>query len=442
MSVNRPALSKVYKLGLQNDLPWLLLFSLMLFVPTTYKFLKAVLLSVCLIQCILSIANKKLIPSIHPTVITWLILMLANGLYFVIRGGFNDAPGAMRVLTVVALWPTLFVFLSHLLAHTETLARSLKVCVYSTIAVTVYAIYFLLYESGFIPASLYFAIDMGQASSIQPTSIEFTLHSFASLLFLVPCLLAGVFVWKGYFSKRFIRTSWLALFLGAICVVLSGRRALQLVTALAPFVFLFFWLLLPPLERKKSSRSLFRISLISGFSALVFVMLLITFNFSVVDSMIARFSEGFQFRVDTSAAVRVRQLFDLSMGWKEAPLLGHGWGSVAKGLIRDVQMPWAYELFYSAALFQLGLLGFLIYAAGIGWIYFTGSRIIREGGIYGAIMLPLLTGMTCFLIANGTNPYLAKFDCMWVVFFPVACINSWLLQKRNHIVLTNSIEEP
>lgn len=431
MSVFRPATFRTFNINFFHDLPWLMLLFLMLLVPTTYKYLKAGILSLCLTQCIFMIAlekNRSL--KIHPSVINWLILMLANGLFFVLRGGFNDAPGALRVLTVVALWPMVFVFLSQLLVGREVLEKSVKVCTYVTIAIALYAIYFLLYEAGIIPQSLYVAIDMGQASSIERNWVEFTLNSLASLLFLVPFLIAGIFVWKDYFSKKFLRIAWFGVILGTFCVLLSGRRALQLVTGLAPFIFLLFWFLLPKWERRKSAPALIKISLIACCSTIVFMLFLFATDFSVVEILISRFSDGFRFTADSSAIARMRQFLDLTRGWMEAPFFGHGWGSVAKGLIRDPEMPWAYELFYSAALFQLGLVGFLIYAAGIGWIYVTGCRIIRQGALHGAIMLPLLTGMTCFLIANSTNPYLGKFDCMWVIFLPVACINSWLLQKR------------
>jgi len=40
-----------------------------------------------------------------------------------------------------------------------------------------------------------------------------------------------------------------------------------------------------------------------------------------------------------------------------------------------------------------------------------------------------LTGFMSFMIANATNPYLAKFDYMWVFFIPVAIMNSNLLCK-------------
>jgi hypothetical protein len=36
-----------------------------------------------------------------------------------------------------------------------------------------------------------------------------------------------------------------------------------------------------------------------------------------------------------------------------------------------------------------------------------------------------------YLIGNATNPYLEKFDYIWVIFLPVALINFWLLGKNS-----------
>lgn len=54
--------------------------------------------------------------------------------------------------------------------------------------------------------------------------------------------------------------------------------------------------------------------------------------------------------------------------------------------------------------------------------------MIRSSVEYGRLMLPLLVGLTCFLIANATNPYLLKFDYMWVIFLPLAIINRFLIE--------------
>jgi O-antigen ligase len=84
---------------------------------------------------------------------------------------------------------------------------------------------------------------------------------------------------------------------------------------------------------------------------------------------------------------------------------------------------------YLDLLFQTGLFGFMAYVAGVVWIYWKGTTIIKEGGALGQVMLPALVGMSCFLIASMTNPYLTKFDGLWAIFLPVALINFWLVRR-------------
>ena len=111
-----------------------------------------------------------------------------------------------------------------------------------------------------------------------------------------------------------------------------------------------------------------------------------------------------------------------------SPILGAGHGAPAFGSIRSEERPWLYELYYLALLYQTGLVGFTAYAAGIFWIYWMGVRVIRAGGQLSALMVACLVGMSSFLIANATNPYLAGLDGMWAIFLPLALINFWLLR--------------
>jgi hypothetical protein len=141
---------------------------------------------------------------------------------------------------------------------------------------------------------------------------------------------------------------------------------------------------------------------------------------------------GFDFSptaLEYGAIERNVQFHALLAGWMDSPLLGAGLGAPAYGSIRSQLTPWNYELSYMALLYQIGLFGVAAYSAGIFWIYWTGVRVIRSGGHAAALMIPCLVGMTSVLIANATNPYLARYDGMYPIFFPVALINYWL-QRR------------
>ena len=95
-----------------------------------------------------------------------------------------------------------------------------------------------------------------------------------------------------------------------------------------------------------------------------------------------------------------------------------------------------------ALLYQTGLLGFTAYAAGVGWIYWMGLRVIREGGYLSALMVACLTGMTSVLIADATNPYLDNFDGMWAVFFPLAVINLCFKTQSSQLYISARLGNP
>jgi hypothetical protein len=140
------------------------------------------------------------------------------------------------------------------------------------------------------------------------------------------------------------------------------------------------------------------------------------------------FLRGFDFSREASAIPRRDQLFALLRGWADAPLLGAGHGASAPGVVRAREMPWAYELSYVALLFQTGLLGFVAYASAVGWLMWMLVKVIRVGDELSLLALPVTVGMVCFLIANATNPYLAKFDYLWILFVPIGVVNYWLLR--------------
>jgi hypothetical protein len=131
-----------------------------------------------------------------------------------------------------------------------------------------------------------------------------------------------------------------------------------------------------------------------------------------------------------SATARSNQLVALMTEWGNAPLLGAGHGASAAGSVRSVEMPWAYELSYAALLFHTGLVGFVAYSSAVVWIYAEGVGVIVDGGPRASYMLAVLVGLTCFLVGNATNPYLEKYDLMWVIFLPIALINHRRLERE------------
>jgi hypothetical protein len=163
----------------------------------------------------------------------------------------------------------------------------------------------------------------------------------------------------------------------------------------------------------------------------IFIYFLINqiYEISIV-TVIEDIKQGFQFSTDSSALLRSEQFYALLNGWSQNPLFGAGHGASAPGSIRSVEQPWAYELSYVAYFFHTGILGSFIFFGQLGWIYFMSFKIIKSESVLKFYIFPVIVGTTCFLIANATNPYLAKYDFMWVLFLPLAIINIWLITGR------------
>jgi O-antigen ligase len=307
-----------------------------------------------------------------------------------------------------------------------------KTIVVATLCIAVQGGVYFLTQAGVLPENRYadlLSFDWeSQGIGFHEGYVGMQYPGLNSLPFLIPFLFASLLTRSPGDKSGPVSRTWLriSLFSGLAMVLASGRRALLLVTFMAPLITFFFLRFHPSQTWRLSIRAFFRAVAFLAVSSVI-VLLLIDIIYEVnLSSLFDRVSEGFDFRAttfDEGAGARHEQYLALIRGWFENPLLGAGHGASAYGSIRSETMPWAYELSYVALLFQVGLLGFLAYVAGVVWIYWVGIRMIGEGGALAHMMIPGLVGMTCFLVATATNPYLARFDGLWVLFLPLAVIN-------------------
>jgi hypothetical protein len=414
--------------------PGYLLFFIMLFVPNTYQPIKAIIgMLVLEIIAIDALMHGRLV--LHRTILLWTLFMVAVGSAFIFHGFLNDAPGALRMSTIYVLWPLIFTVLVAGVANEKRLRGLLVVLILATIAISLYALSFILYAAGWLPQYLYIPLDQGQSIGFYMGYIEFVFHSVSSLLFTVPFIIAALMTWPKERSMPVSRTwLWIAFIFGTLIVLFSARRVLIGVVALSPLLTLCIQQFFPSsMKWIKNALGVRSILYACIFFASMLISLHLTYEYSL-RALLDTFAVGWDFTGEQSAIDRRDQFFPLLGGWSESPLFGSGHGASAAGSIRSDEMPWAYELSYLALLFHTGMVGFIAYASGIVWIFWKGLRIIRLGNHYSLYMLPLLVGFSCFLLGNASNPYLEKFDYMWVIFLPVAFINFWLLERRREAV--------
>lgn len=411
-------------------LPGLLLFFMMIFVPTKYQMAKAILLGITLVFIFGNILINKGKIRLHRTILLWMLFYIILGLFWILLGVINNTPGALRVSTIYVLWPLIFTVLISGVSTEKMRSKIIRVLITSLVIIGFYDLSYILYAYGWLPKFLYIPIDQGQVVGFYSGFVEFRLYNISSLLFLVPFCIAALVVWTDNsnmpISRKWI---WISFMLGMLLVFLSGRRALLGVVAISPFITLIFKYFLPrknsKLNRKKLIRTFVGIILIL-FGLYIYLYFFYGFNLQALTKM---FLEGFNFQYSGGAIARKTQFFALLEGWSKYPLFGAGHGA-GVSYLRSTKQPWAYELFYLALLYQTGLIGFLAYSSGIIWMFWKGIRMIRSGHLLGIQILPVLVGTACFLIGNATNPYLGKFDYMWVIFLPLAFINLWLLKGK------------
>lgn len=403
------------------------LFFAMLFVPTTYRALKGTLLAL-LLGGILSSALIRGRLLLDRRIALAALAYAATGVLYVLLGYFNDAPGALGMFNVYVTWPLVYTVLVAGTATPGVLRGLVRVVVWASVAVSIYSIVYVLWEAGYWPGALYYAFDQGQAIGFHGAYVEFNLFSTSTLLFTMPFLAGALFVFPAHDAPVRRSTLWGALALNLITVLLTGRRALFVLVPLAPALALIYRSWLTP-ARKRDTRRLLQRGAV-GAAALLIVLATAITSVGGIDpsGFVEMVGTGFQFNSDPVAMSRRDQFNALIDGWHEAPLFGTGHGMPAR-VIRSDETPWSYELSYVALLYHTGVVGTVIYGAGIAWIAWLSYGIARRGWPGAAALVATLVGTSSFLVANATNPYLEKYDYLWVIFLPIAFVNRYLVER-------------
>lgn len=394
--------------------------------PVTHNALKVALLVPLLAAALVGIGARGGRVALHPSVLLWFAYYVAVGAFFVTRGFVSDAPGAPYVAAIYVAFPLLYLVLVQACHELRLLRALAAAAVCGGMLTCAYMLYYALWALGVVPSALFVRLDETQNIGIHEGWIQMRLYSISGLVFLVPYVLASLVV-QGDDATAAVRRRWLwlALVLGLAGTLLAGRKALLLNVALTPVVILGLRALLPAASRRRTRALVRRMGVaLAALLAGVAVYLPATgrFDWAVFGRMIA---SGFDPRVQGTGE-RLRQLLGLLAGWAEHPLLGTGWGHGTRAVIRSSR-PWEYELQYVLLLFSTGVVGWLLYAAGVAWVFVAGARVVRGGGPHALLMLPALAGLVSILLAHASNPYLVAGGNMWMVFLPVALINSRLL---------------
>lgn len=404
----------------------LLFFWLMLVIPATYQVERGVLLGVLLLASFVYVVQSNNF-RLHKEVIMWCGVCTTASVLFITIGFYHGAPGALRVGPVYVVWPLIFLFFIGILNRPEQLFPFLKVLVLAEMCAAIIGILFVAEAYGFLNSGISTLLGNERASiGMSYGSVGYSLPNLVTVIYSLPFLLGYLVLPRKntHFNGVWHLFAWLGFFLAVIVLLIAGRRSFWVIAAVAPFVVIAF---------AKLGKVCVDIKKTIGISIAFFVVAIIALNiFDIsIKNILADFVSGFDFS-DTqnlSASYRKEQFFVLIDGWKENPIFGAGLGSSA-AVIRSDEMPWSYELSYFALLFQTGIFGIFVYGSAVVWIFVRAINVIRKQPKSAEILIPLLSGLICFLLANATNPYLQKFDYLWTIFLPLGVLNAHLLKEQ------------
>jgi len=401
-------------------------FFLMLIIPTTFQIERGIVLALLVTGgTLFYVLGKRFL--LHFMVATWGFITVLTSLFHAFNGVVLSAPGAISVMTVFVVWPILFIFFIGMIGRFSVYLKLMKIIIFGAIISSLMGL--LMIADALLGLGLglvTFFRSQGAIIGLYDGEIEYQLWNITTIVYTFPFLVATLLLPDQ--ASAFPR-SWRVLILIALglcfcSLLIAGRRAFWIVALISPLVA-FALARMSGIQTRMVSFSI---------KALVIVILLLmtTLPFLELDFtvMVNTFLTGFDPTGQSeSSYLRIQQFFRLMRGWAEHPLIGSGLGATLNDFKRSDTQPWSYELTYVALLFQTGLVGVLIYGSAIFWIFHKGIYLMRTVPGAAAYLLPTLSALFCFLLANGTNPYIFQFDYLWAIFLPVGIIN--LLMIRN-----------
>ena len=406
-------------------------FFLMLVVPTSFTVARLPLLVLICLGVLAKLTLTKRFRLSSEVAFIWFINIISS-LFFSLWGLVHDAPGAVVVLSVFVVWPTMYLIFMGVVDDEKIFQSFLRVICVGILCSACMGL--LVVASAFLGSSWlieFLKNYMDAEVGLYDGFVEFTLPNIATLIYGAPFLM-GLIVLRDrsvFLNKRGAFFIYVILALALITMLVSGRRALLVTSALSPLFLFVFSIFLP---------GRFRIGAFF-FRGAVLTMILLTpaviyfgINFN---ALFQNFLLGFDFTgslsSDGSASVRLEQFFALLNGWAEKPLLGGGLGSFVAESERSSEQRWAYELSYVALLFHVGLVGVAVYFGSIIWVFVRSIMVMRDYPKSASYLIPVLIGFLGIIVANGTNPYFGKFDYLWTLFLPVAILNFYLTRHNN-----------
>ena len=425
----------------------------MIVVPQGHQLIKYLLLGIFIIQTTFMVIKQDSL-NIHKNIFILFLFYAIIGLSFGSFGYIQGNPGAFAImkLTVVYLLFSLFFVIN--INNIKIFKKINSLIIFSSIFLSLYIFITILNANGVWPDWLYYNISGEKASQgvaenslRQRGRIDIGFSSLPSFLFLQPYLFTLIIVEK----RRKKSILWIAFIVSTIIMLFGGSRILILSSLLFPILIIIY---LKFFSDNNNLSSVNFKKLFFIFVSILVIATLILLPFGLrVDAYIYDMVRGFMpyeltniidggktqsaFKdLEIIPNRRITQLGVILTNLWEKPFFGYGSGSVAffnngELYLRNIAEPWKYELTYLQFLHHWGIVGFGIYLLGIILTFKKLLNIFNLNSLYSPYALAILFGSSGFLIGSSINPYITRFDSLFVIFLPIAMVNIWSISKDN-----------
>uniref|UniRef100_UPI0011AFD2F6 O-antigen ligase family protein n=1 Tax=Vibrio jasicida TaxID=766224 RepID=UPI0011AFD2F6 len=339
-----------------------------------------------------------------------------------LHGLFRGYEASYSLLNYVFLTPVICYLISCTINNErfEFFNKSILFSLYLAVVVSfIYAahIFGLIKIPDFILSAGFFG-----GVKISSDVLEMRMSNQSALIFLIPYAMVLISFYTGRERKKIL----LLVFLSLLIVVLSGRRALQIITIFGALLAYLVYLL----SSKDFNRVIVNTFFIAcAIIATFFVIFHVISIVSGIEDPIKALFNTLLLAFDSSqksTTVRSEQVVALINFWNESPLFGHGLNSHPSYLRSDTDK-WSYEFVYLAFFSQNGVFLGMVFLSVFLILWrrmWIGFRLQRENSKYFAA---LLVGSICYFIAAGTNPMI-QFYWFWVIF--LVPLNNCLYRKE------------
>lgn len=350
----------------------------------------------------------------------WTLSVVGLGLFGMLLGNLNDNPGANASLSVYVLEPfvlgLLFGVCATSLAWRKSLYRTFDLAI---IGVSLVGLLLIASSATSVQVPTWVTGDTYTAVDFEGVA-RTNYQGYGSLAFLAPY--AVVRAMRPGESARLARILVAAAALTG--VLLSGRN---IYFVAIPLAVLITGLSLRILGKKKDPSGPSG-SAVLGTVLIVFAGLLVVSRVVGLKTSLLLSNVVEQITLSDESGTRVGQSRALINGWLESPVFGKGVGDVLPTVVRNLERPWIFEQTFEWTLFQFGALGFTILFIWVAWIATRLAAAAAHGDA--ALYAPVLAGLVGAVISSSVNPYLTRFDGMWMIFIPFGLAAAYVARKE------------